>query len=435
MAPRSLSAGTLLALAALVLTVSGGGAAAAAGHRALVLLQDAGLRESHAQFMAQLGDAGLELDFQVAGSKGLRLKEWDTWLYDSLIVLAPRVEDLGGAIDSKQVLEFIDEGGNVLLAVDEGVSASLRDIATQAGIDLALPKDKVLDHFNKHGSDDASVILTNDITPSTGIFGADGVQAPVIFSGIGASLSWESELAFPALRAASTAYSANPSSGLDKSAPLLAGSHLSLVSLMQARNNARLAVLGSLEMCSDASFSAPVEFQGQKFAKSGNEAFCTGVSRWATRQRGILKVEAFHHNTQSSAAAANSSLYTIKDDVELTMRVSQLMDGKWEPYACDDLQFDFTMLHPYVRNTMKQDGKGHYSAKFKVPDVYGIFKFVINHYRIGYSYVDISEQISVRPFQHNQYERFIVAAYPYYTSVFSMMAGFFVFGIFFLNTK
>lgn len=105
------------------------------------------------------------------------------------LVNAAHCADLGGAIDSKQVLEFIDEGGNVLLAVDEGVSASLRDIATQAGIDLALPKDKVLDHFNKHGSDDASVILTNDITPSTGIFGADGVQV--------APLSCLSQLPYP----------------------------------------------------------------------------------------------------------------------------------------------------------------------------------------------------------------------------------------------
>jgi oligosaccharyltransferase complex subunit beta len=79
--------------------------------------------------------------------------------------------------------------------------------------------------------------------------------------------------------------------------------------------------------------------------------------------------------------------------------------------------------------------QGIFSAAFKVPDVYGIFKFVVNHYRIGYSYIDISEQVSVRPFKHNQFERFIVAAYPYYSSVFSMMAGFFVFGVLFLHAK
>lgn len=44
-------------------------------------------------------------------------------------------------------------------------------------------------------------------------------------------------------------------------------------------------------------------------------------------------------------------------------------------------------------------------------------------------------QVSVRPLQHTQYERFIPSAYPYYASAFSMMAGLFVFSIVFLHMK
>ncbi len=44
-------------------------------------------------------------------------------------------------------------------------------------------------------------------------------------------------------------------------------------------------------------------------------------------------------------------------------------------------------------------------------------------------------QVSVRPFRHNEFERFLVAAYPYYMSVFSTMAAFFVFGFAFLYHK
>lgn len=44
-------------------------------------------------------------------------------------------------------------------------------------------------------------------------------------------------------------------------------------------------------------------------------------------------------------------------------------------------------------------------------------------------------QVSVRPLQHTQYERFIPSAFPYYASVFSMMAGLFVFSIVFLHMK
>ena len=44
-------------------------------------------------------------------------------------------------------------------------------------------------------------------------------------------------------------------------------------------------------------------------------------------------------------------------------------------------------------------------------------------------------QVSVRPFRHNEFERFLVAAYPYYSSVFSTMAAFFLFGFAFLYHK
>jgi len=44
-------------------------------------------------------------------------------------------------------------------------------------------------------------------------------------------------------------------------------------------------------------------------------------------------------------------------------------------------------------------------------------------------------QVSVRPLQHTEYERFIPSAYPYYVSAFSMMAGVFLFSIVFLHYK
>lgn len=44
-------------------------------------------------------------------------------------------------------------------------------------------------------------------------------------------------------------------------------------------------------------------------------------------------------------------------------------------------------------------------------------------------------QVSVRPLQHTQYERFIPSAYPYYVSAFSMMIGVFLFSFVFLYYK
>jgi oligosaccharyltransferase complex subunit beta len=40
--------------------------------------------------------------------------------------------------------------------------------------------------------------------------------------------------------------------------------------------------------------------------------------------------------------------------------------------------------------------------------------------------------VSVRPFKHNEYDRYLLTAFPYYASSFSAMAAFFVFSFFYL---
>ena len=79
--------------------------------------------------------------------------------------------------------------------------------------------------------------------------------------------------------------------------------------------------------------------------------------------------------------------------------------------------------------------QGLFSTQMKVPDVYGVFKFVISYHRLGYTSIEESWQVSVRPFKHNEYERFLLPAYPYYASAFSMMAGFCMLSFFFLYHK
>lgn len=115
---------------------------------------------------------------------------------------------------------------------------------------------------------------------------------------------------------------------------------------------------------------------------------------------------------------------------------------------------------------------GKYSVQFKLPDVYGVFQFKVDYNRLGYTHLYSSTQVrfiihfktfciylssqhfhsdlprlliftdsfvipqvSVRPLQHTQYERFIPSAFPYYASAFSMMAGLFVFSFVFLHMR
>jgi oligosaccharyltransferase complex subunit beta len=107
----------------------------------------------------------------------------------------------------------------------------------------------------------------------------------------------------------------------------------------------------------------------------------------------------------------------------------------WVPFTAQDVQLEFTMLDPYIRLDLSTTGNGVYSAAFQVPDVYGVYKFVVEYRRAGYSNLDVASQVSVHPFKHDEFERFIGQAYPYYASAFTLMAAFFTFGIVFLYQK
>lgn len=55
----------------------------------LVLLEDLTIRNSHSEYFQGLIEDGFDLECKVADSKDLRLREWDDWLYDKLIIFAP----------------------------------------------------------------------------------------------------------------------------------------------------------------------------------------------------------------------------------------------------------------------------------------------------------------------------------------------------------
>ncbi|RVW48440.1 Dolichyl-diphosphooligosaccharide--protein glycosyltransferase 48 kDa subunit [Vitis vinifera] len=199
--------------------------------------------------------------------------------------------------------------------------------------------------------------------------------------------------------------------------------------LLWARNNARVLISGSLSMFSNRLFRSGVQKAGSstKHEKSGNEQFLTELSRWVFHERGHLKaVNVSHHNV---GEADEPSMYRIKDDLEYSVEIYEWSGTSWEPYVAEDVQVQFYMMSPYVLKTLSTNQKGLYYTAFKVPDVYGVFQFKVEYQRLGYTSLSLSKQIPVRPFRHNEYERFITAAFPYYGSSFTMCGDGVVSGI------
>jgi len=276
----------------------------------------------------------------------------------------------------------------------------------------------------------------------------------VIFEGIGHAVDDKNILALKVLRGNPTTYAANPSKPIDDY-PENAGADTLLVTGMQSRNNARMAFSGSTSIFSNAFFRAKLG-SGEL---SANEVFCLELSKWVFGQSGVLRFrDISHHKSDGTPPdvilhekerpdlpqslypdpeiTRNSLVYRIKDEIIYSMVVEESIEGQWKPFVSNDMQLEFVMLDPHVRKTMTPDPKtGRFVAKFTAPDNYGVFKFRVLYRRSGYSVLHAETHVSIRPFKHNEYERFIFSAYPYYSSAISATIAFFVFSVAFLGTR
>ncbi|KMZ71844.1 Dolichyl-diphosphooligosaccharide--protein glycotransferase [Zostera marina] len=404
----------------------------------LVVVDDFAIRSSHSIFFNSLLDRGFNLDFKLADDPSISLQSFGNYQYDGLVIFSPSAKQIGRSLTSSGVLEFVDSGRDLILAADLHASDFIREIATECGADFDEDRNAVvIDHTSYAVSDaegDHTLIASEDILKSVVFFGEKEIEAPVLFRGIAHTLNPANNMAVKVLSASPSAYSANPN-GLISKSPGLSGSTISLVSTVQARNNARMLVSGSLDLFSNRFFKSNVQKSGSSTSHkiAGNEQFVTEISKWVFHERGHLKaVNVTHHKI---GEIEEPSMYRIKDDSVYSVEIYEWSGTSWEPYVADDVQLQFYMMSPYVLKTLSTDQKGVYSTTFKVPDVYGVFQFKVEYQRLGYTSLSLSEQIPVRPFKHNEYERFLTAAYPYYGAAFSSMTGFFLFTVVYLYNK
>lgn len=115
------------------------------------------------------------------------------------------------------------------------------------------------------------------------------------------------------------------------------------------------------------------------------------------------------------------------------LEIDEVIGDKWTTYEASDVQLEFRRIDPYVRLYMNLTQDSNHHITFKLPDVYGVFQFIVDYSRIGFNSIYSSTQVSVRPLQHVEYERFILCAFPYYFSSLSMMMGFLLFSVIYLN--
>ncbi|XP_055607583.1 dolichyl-diphosphooligosaccharide--protein glycosyltransferase 48 kDa subunit [Uranotaenia lowii] len=405
----------------------------------LVLLDNLAIRETHSIFFKGLQERGYKLTYKLADDANLVLSKYGEFLYKHLILFAPSVEEFGGSLSVETITDFVDNGGNVLVAGSSSAGDALRELASECGFEVDEENAAVIDHLNYDVSDagDHTLIVASpeNLIDSEIIVGKKNV-GPLLYKGTGLLADKENPLVLQLLTADSTAYSYIPDSPI-KEYPHAVGKGTLLIAALQARNNARVVFSGSLYFFSDEAFlSAVTRVQdGKLHSKSGNQDVANAISGWVFGENGVIRVKSVTHHKEGESSPPAS--YTITDPVVYTIEIETLAaaSGKWQPFQANDVQLEFVRIDPFVRTTLKSIGGGRYQAKFKIPDVYGVYQFKVNYDRIGYTQLYSTTQVSVRPLTHTQYERFIPSAYPYYVSAFSMMVGVFLFSFLFLHFK
>jgi oligosaccharyltransferase complex subunit beta len=87
------------------------------------------------------------------------------------------------------------------------------------------------------------------------------------------------------------------------------------------------------------------------------------------------------------------------------------------------------MLDPHIRTALLpvSGNVGLYRTSFRVPDRHGVFKFVLDYRRRGWTTLQATTTVPVVPPRHDGYPRFLSAAWPYYVGAISTSVGFLIF--------
>ncbi|KAJ4298640.1 oligosaccharyl transferase glycoprotein complex, beta subunit [Collariella sp. IMI 366227] len=412
------------------------------GDRLLVILENVADKENYSKFLGDLESRGFELSFESPKSESLSLFRLGERAYDHLLFFPTKIKGLGPNLTPNLLVDFLNAQGNILVTLGSGLPAPTSLVSLLAELDIQLPADRtglVVDHFHYDASTAADlhdVLLLSPpspVRPDIRDYFSAGTSKNEVLAfprGVGAVLG-ASELLTPILRAPRTAYSYNPKEQAETVDELFAaGEQLALVSTFQARNSARLTLVGSAEMLQDKWFDAEVTEVGGKTGKTFNREFAKRVSGWTFNEIGVLRVNWIEHRLDEEDAIkeTNPTIYRIKNDVKYTISISEYAWTSWAPFtvpAGDALQLEFSMLSPFHRLPLTLDPahstetSSAYSVGFRTPDQHGIFNFKVNYKRPFLSNIEEKNTVSVRHMAHDEWPRsFVISgAWPWIAGV------------------
>jgi oligosaccharyltransferase complex subunit beta len=331
----------------------------------------------------------------------------DSFLQPESVKFRPLPEDVQAAklqeikrpglpgIALSEIISFVDFGGNMVVLVQGGSGAS-NDFQTMLSrFGMTIYNDAVVKNFG------SPLVSSGSIKGEPWIELITGPNQVKIENVSTVGLDMANKNVLPILRASSTAYHDTAANQ---------GSALTLAAANQAINGARFTLVGTTQI----------------------DEIAVNLLSWSFGKRGVLRIRDLYHHRVGEEEPPR--MYKEKDVIEVGVKIEELQNERWVPFPATEVQLEYVMLDPHIRETMKFTGTEH-KLVVTAPDVYGIFKFRIDYKRRGYNPIKVEQVAPVRNMKHNDYDRFLFCAYPYYTSCFATLALVLLFSFFFVNHK
>ena len=415
--------------------------AAASTTTTLVLADDEqAISKSHSRFFKDLEARGHDLTFVLADDATVSVSNHGVNAFDNLVVFSPAAEDFLGKLDSSSIVDFIRNGGNVLVAAAGseqgagGTSWLVQELALQCGVVLA--EDGTMVVLPSADGEEKVTFETSDWTRhKTGELLMAGLpQNPIAYRGIAMRPRDESSKNHMViLSAPQQAYSVDASGS--KVAPFPSsvisqkkkkkkkkkksktnkevGDSLELglvLGLETQSTGSRVAFLGSIDMCSDSFFA------GEATKSTGNEKFCSALGKWTFQEVGVVRLAAplkigrsdRSGRNRGEIAEQNRLRFNVNDTIVVEASFEKA-SASWVPYvAAVPEAVRLKLLQAGVLKqsvVMKQVGdSGVFRGEltFQESNSYGVFAARVVHRCMGLSTIQAEERLVVEPTQDHR---------------------------------
>ncbi|CAG7846645.1 Dolichyl-diphosphooligosaccharide--protein glycosyltransferase 48 kDa subunit Short=Oligosaccharyl transferase 48 kDa subunit; AltName: Full=Oligosaccharyl transferase beta subunit 1 {ECO:0000312/WormBase:T09A5.11}; Flags: Precursor [Serendipita indica DSM 11827] len=411
-------------------------ASSSAGSRVLVVLEPALSKTDYSTFFDGLEERGYQLTFRTPKQDKPLLVEYDVPNYDHVILFAPTTKTLSSDISPQSLLQLLSQKVNLMVALSPKTTP-MHSFASEFGLILPPPETPLFSHFPARKG--PRTTLEVPLNPDSSV--VKSTSSPILFSGINFGISTNPML-FSIVNAPAESFATDTTK--EEEAEILiesanrggeglwAGSAMSVVAGFQTKSGARVVWAGGVDMFSN-DFASSTLAGGKK---SGNAAVAQDIAKWAFQESMVLRIDEVKHHRLGESDPRE--MYTINDKVVYSVQISAFdpTTSSWTPYSdIKDLQVEFTMLDPHIRTSLSPVAgqPGRYETVIRIPDRHGVFKFVVDYRRRGWSTLYSATTVPVVPPRHNEYPRFLSAAWPYYVGAISTSIGFILFSALWLG--